>query len=151
MLSRILGLLQGENESGTGNRFEKVQIATCALLLEVAHSDGDYNPLEAKVVHELLEKKFNLSPAAIAELIDHAHDHRAETHDLFQFAREINAHFTNEEKLNIMEGIWRIIYADGTLDKFEDALARQLATLLRLEHKAVIDRKVKVIDEMNLS
>jgi uncharacterized tellurite resistance protein B-like protein len=47
-----------------------------------------------------------------------------------------------------MEGIWRVIYADGTLDKYEDALARQLATLLRLDHKDVIDRKLLVLDEV---
>ena len=46
-----------------------------------------------------------------------------------------------------MEGIWRVIYADGTLDKYEDALARQLATLLRLDHKDVIDRKLLVLEE----
>jgi uncharacterized tellurite resistance protein B-like protein len=47
-----------------------------------------------------------------------------------------------------MEGVWRVIYADGTLDKFEDALARQLATLLRLDHQDVIERKMKVLNEV---
>ena len=151
MLNRIIGLLQGGTSDNKSGRFEKVQIATCALLLEVAHSDGEYKAVEAKIVNDLLERQFNLSSSAIAELIDHAHDHRSETHDLFQFAREINAHFTNTEKLQIMEGIWRIIYADGTLDKFEDALARQLATLLRLAHKDVIDLKLKVLNEIDPS
>lgn len=148
MLNRIISLLQKAGNETDQERFEKVQVATCALLLEVAHSDGDYKAVEAKVVHDLLEKKFNLSPVAIAELIEHAQNSRAETHDLFQFAREINAHFSSEEKLDIMESIWRIIYADGTLDKFEDSLARQLATLLRLTHKDVINRKLKVRDEI---
>lgn len=148
MLNRIIGLLQGSSDTKAPQGFERVQIATCALLLEVAYSDGEYQAVEAKVVHDLLEKKFSLSPAAVAELIDHAQDQRAETHDLFQFAREINGHFSIEEKLDIMESIWRIIYADGALDKFEDALARQLATLLRLSHKDVIDRKVKILDEV---
>ena len=148
MFNRIMTLLQGDGEAARESRFERVQVATCALLLEVAHSDGDYKVVEAKVVHDLLEKKFNLSAAAVAELVDYSHEHREESLDLFQFAREINAHFSREEKLNVMEGIWQIIYADGELDKFEDALARQLATLLRLDHKDVIDRKLKVIEEV---
>jgi len=148
MFNRILKMLQGEGETATReDRFERVQIAVCALLLEVAHSDGDYQSVEAKIVHDLLAQKFNLAPAAIAELVDYSHQHRQETHDLFQFAQAINAHFNRDEKLDVMEGIWRVIYADGTLDKFEDALARQLATLLRLDPKDVIDRKVKVLDE----
>ncbi len=147
MFNRILTLLQGEGEAAQEDRFERVQVATCALLMEVAHSDGHYQSVEAKIVHDLLAKKFNLSAAAVAELIDYSHQHREESLDLFQFAREINAHFSRAEKLDVMEGIWRVIYADGMLDKYEDALARQLATLLRLDHKDVIDRKLKVLDE----
>ena len=148
MFNRILNLLQGEGEVTQESRFERVQVATCALLMEVAHSDGHYQSVEAKVVHDLLAKKFNLSPGAVAELIDYSHQHREESLDLFQFAREINAHFSREEKLDVMEGVWRVIYADGTLDKFEDALARQLASLLRLDHKDVIARKLKILDEV---
>jgi uncharacterized tellurite resistance protein B-like protein len=84
-------------------------------------------------------------------LVDYSHQHREQSLDLFQFAQVINAHFSREEKLNVMEGVWRVIYADGVLDKYEDALARQLATLLRLDHKDVIDRKVKVLDETRVS
>ena len=147
MFNRILTLLQGEGAAAEENRFERVQVATCALLMEVAHSDGHYQAAEAKVVHDLLAQKFGLSAVSVAELIDYSHDHREESLDLFQFAREINAHFSRAEKLDVMEGIWRVIYADGTLDKYEDALARQLATLLRLDHKDVIDRKMLVLNE----
>jgi len=148
MFERIMGLLKGGGEADNGDRFERVQVATCALLLEVALSDGHYQSVEARVVHDLLGEKFGLSAAAVAELIDYSQQYREESTDLFQFAREINAHFSREEKADVMEGIWRVIYADGTLDKFEDALARQLATLLRLDHKDVIERKLKVLNEM---
>jgi uncharacterized tellurite resistance protein B-like protein len=148
MFNRIMTLLKAEPTSAGENRFERVQVATCALLLEVAHSDGHYRSVEAKIVHELLADTFNLPPAAVAELVDYSHQHRENSTDLFQFAREINAHFSREEKADVMEGIWRVIYADGTLDKFEDALARQLANLLRLDHADVIERKLKVLNEV---
>jgi len=148
MFNRIMNLLQGGADPAETSRFERVQVATCALLLEVAHSDGDYQAVEARVVHDLLAEKFQLSAAAVAELVDYSQQHREASLDLFQFAREINAHFSRDEKLDIMEGIWRIIYADGSLDRYEDALARQLSTLLRLADRDAIDRKVKVLDEM---
>jgi len=147
MFNKILNLLQNDRPATNGERFTRVQVATCALLLEVAHSDGHYQGAEAKVVHDLLAGMFNLPADLIVELVDFARDHQQNSTDLFQFAREINAHFTLEEKLAVMEGVWRIIYADGVLDKFEDALARQLATLLRLSHKEAIGCKVKVLDE----
>lgn len=148
MFNRIMSLLQADAAPAKENRFERVQVATCALLMEVAHSDGHYQSVEAKIVHELLANTFNLSPATVTELIDYSHQHRQDSADLFQFAREINTHFSREEKVDVMEGIWRVIYADGTLDKFEDALARQLATLLRLDHQDVIERKMKVLNEV---
>ena len=147
MIGKILSLLQNERSSTDGERFTRVQVATCALLLEVAHSDGHYQAAEAKIVHDLLAGMFNLPADIIAELVDFARDNQQNSTDLFQFAREVNAHFSLEEKLAVMEGVWRIIYADGVLDKFEDALARQLATLLRLSHKEAIGCKVKVLDE----
>ena len=61
MFSRLLSLLQGEGEVAQKARFERVQVATCALLMEVAHSDGHYQSVEAKIVHDLLAEKFNLS------------------------------------------------------------------------------------------
>ncbi len=148
MFKRLKSLLQQDTPGVKEKRFERVQVAACTLLLEVAHSDGHYQSVEAKVVQDLLANTFGLSPTAIAELIEYSQTQREDSSDLFQFAREINAHFSREEKADVMEGIWRVIYADGTLDKFEDALARQLATLLRLDHKDVIDRKLKVLDEM---
>lgn len=151
MLNKILGLLQNDRTAGNGERFTRVQVATCALLLEVAHSDGQYQAVEAQVVHDLLAGMFSLPGDVIAELVDFARDHQQNSTDLFQFAREINAHFSAEEKLAVMEGVWRLIYADGTLDKFEDSIARQLATLLRLSHKEAIACKVRVLDEARIS
>jgi uncharacterized tellurite resistance protein B-like protein len=151
MLNKILSLLQSDRPANNGEKFTRVQVATCALLLEVAHSDGHYQAAEARMVHDLLAGLFNLPAEIIAELVDFARDHQQNSTDLFQFAREINAHFSLEEKLAVMEGVWRIIYADGILDRFEDALARQLATLLRLSHREAIACKVRVLDERRVS
>lgn len=148
MIGKILSLLQSDRPASPGESFTRVQVATCALLLEVAHSDGSYQVVEERIVHDLLGGMFSLPMDTITELVDFARDHQRSSTDLYQFAREINAHFSTEEKLTVMEGVWRLIYADGTLDKFEDAIARQLATLLRLSHKEAIACKVRVLEEM---
>lgn len=151
MFGKILSLLQNERPGSAAERFTRVQVATCALLLEVAHSDGQYQATEARLVHDLLAGLFALPAEAVAELAELSRDHQQSSTDLFQFAREINAHFTAEEKLAVMEGVWRIIYADGTLDRYEDAIARQLTALLRLSPRDAIACKVRVLDEMRLS
>jgi uncharacterized tellurite resistance protein B-like protein len=147
MVRKLLSLLQNDRPTDKGEQFTRVQVATCALLLEVAHSDGQYHDTEARLVHDLLAGIFTLPPEVIAELVEFSRDHQQNSTDLFQFAREINAGFALEEKLAVMEGVWRIIYADDILDKFEDSLARQLATLLRLSPREAIACKLKVLDE----
>ncbi len=147
MIGHLLSLLRNDRPGGAAERFSRVQVATCALLLEVAHSDGHFQAAEARLVEDLLAGMFDLPPETVAELVELSRDHQQNSTDLFQFAREINAHFSLEEKLAVLEGVWRIIYADGILDKFEDTLARQLATLLRLSHREAIACKVKVLDE----
>ena len=123
-------------------------MATCVVLLEMAHADEQLHELEERLVRDLLQRKFDLADEDVAELIEYARQERASSLDLFQFTRRINEHFTRAEKLEMMEGLWRLVYADGVLDKYEDYLVRQLATLLRLGHHEMIAAKVRVLDEL---
>ena len=145
MLSHLRRLLSTAAAEEKGN--DKLQIATCALLLEMAYADRSLDPGEEELLRAHLQRHFHLDAEALESLIADARQARRESADLFQFAREINAVCNLEEKLAIMETLWRIVYADGVLDKYEDALARQLATLLRLSPRQAIDLKLKVLDE----
>ena len=147
MLGKIASLLSGGPKEEPEQEQKRIQVATCALLLEVAHADKTLHDLEEQTIRDLLAHKFDLDEQEIAELIDYARGELEESTDLFRFAREINAQFSIDEKLQVMEAVWRIIYADGVLDRYEDALARQLSTLLRIDHHMSIELKVKVLDE----
>ena len=147
MLGRIASLLSGGPQVEPQQEHARIQVATCALLLEVAHADKQLHDLEEQTIRDLLAHKFDLDDETAAELIDYARGDLEESLDLYQFAREINANFTIDEKYEVMEAVWRIIYADGVLDRYEDALARQLITLLRLDQRKSIDLKVKILDE----
>ena len=64
--------------------------------------------------------------------------------DLWQFTNLINQNYSTDEKLQIIETMWKIVYADGRLDKHEDYLVHKLSNLLRLTHKQLIDAKLRV-------
>ena len=148
MLGKIVKLLNSEPLPDRRQEHERIQVATCALLLEMAHADKSLHQLEEQFVHDLMAEKFDLAPESVSELVEYAQQEREESVDLFRFARVINEHFTIEEKHEVMEALWRIVYADGVLDKHEDALARQLTSLLRISPKKSIELKVKVLDEL---
>lgn len=145
MLNHLRRLL-GAPAEGTAD-VDKVQVATCALLLEMAYADRSFDSSEAGLIREHLKRHFDIGDDDLEALITSARQARRESADLFQFAREINAACSLDEKLAIMETLWRIVYADGVLDKYEDALARELSSLLRLSPRKAIDLKLKVLEE----
>ncbi|ORJ60477.1 TerB family tellurite resistance protein [Geothermobacter hydrogeniphilus] len=148
MFHKLLSLLSAGAGTAAAEHRDRIQVAVAVLLLEMAHADRNFQPLEVHLVEQLLQDRFGLSVEAADELIAAAEEVRAESFDLQQFTSLINRHFSIEEKLKVMEGLWRLVYADGELDKYEDALARQLAGLLRLSPRQAIDLKIKVLDEI---
>jgi len=57
----------------------------------------------------------------------------------------INENYSNEEKIEIIETLWRIVYVDGKMDQYEHYLMNKLKNLLRLSHDQLIDAKLKVL------
>jgi len=151
MLKRLKNLLTAEAAEEPRLEQERIQVATCVILLEMAVADSEFQQKERQIIDRVLRDKFSLSPAAVADLMALAHSEREASLDLHQFTREINNNFSREEKFEIMETLWRIVYADGVIDKFEDYLVRQLAHLLRLSHREMIDCKIRILEEIRSS
>jgi uncharacterized tellurite resistance protein B-like protein len=128
------------------DRAERIQVATCALLLEVANSDDEFSDIERDNIIQILEKDFELSDEYAQELMELSDKERKESIDLWHFTNLINEHYSIEEKTKIIEMVWKVIYADGKLDKHEDHLAHKLSSLPKLTHKQLIDAKLKVRD-----
>ncbi|KPJ57710.1 MAG: hypothetical protein AMJ42_04465 [Deltaproteobacteria bacterium DG_8] len=128
------------------DKAERIQVATCALLLEVANSDDEFRDIERDNIIRILKKDFHLSDEYARELMKLSDKERKESIDLWQFTHLINEHYSLEEKIKIIEMVWKVIYADGKLDKYEDHLAHKLSNLLKLTHKQLIDAKLKVRD-----
>lgn len=142
-LIRKVMAVPAKKEADNSSHELKIHIAAGVLLLEAAHADGDCTEEEMEHVVQTLRARFNLSPQYTEELIELAHTARSNAMDLWQFTRQVNQHFSTEEKVAILEDVWRIIHADGQLEKHEDHLAHKMANLLHLSHRQLIDAKIK--------
>lgn len=123
---------------------ERIQVATCVILLEVAKSDYEFSSIEKATLEAILKKEFQISSEAAEELMEVAARKRDESVDLWEFTNLINRNYTKEEKKQIVEKTWRVIYADNKLDSYEDHFVHKLAKLLRLDHSDLIEAKLKV-------
>jgi uncharacterized tellurite resistance protein B-like protein len=137
-----------EDESKTidEERNHDTRVATCALFVEMARIDETFTQAEMETILSILKEKYGLSREHADALVAKADKALDESVDLWQFARLINENYSNEEKIEIIETLWKIVYVDGKMDKYEHYLMNKLATLLRLSHEQLIDAKLKVLD-----
>ena len=126
----------------------KISIATCALLLEMAHADSEFSDEEKQHILDSLKVNFDLTEKDAEDLLDLAEQERKESLDLWQFTNLINQNYSREDKLKIVYTLWKVIYTDGKIDQHEDYLIRKLTYLLNIEHEDMIEAKIKV-REMN--
>jgi uncharacterized tellurite resistance protein B-like protein len=119
-------------------------VATCALLAEIARIDGTFTQEEMETVISILKEKYGLSREHADALIAEAEKQLEESVDLWQFARLINENYSNEEKMEIIETLWQIVYVDGKMDQYEHYLMNKLKNLLRVSHDQLINAKLKV-------
>lgn len=116
-----------------GTAPDGVRVAACALLLELAHADGEFTTAEQAHIESGIARHFNLDPETTRELLALAHARRAESIDHFSFTRVINREFDLGQKMVLAEVMWGVILADGTISEHEQYLVRKIANLLELE------------------
>ena len=122
-----------------------IQVATCALFLEMANIDESFTKEEMEKILLILKSKYGLSPEYADELVKEAKKELDDSIDLWQFTNKINENYSNEEKIKIIESLWQIVFVDEKMDKYENYLMHKLSTLLRLSHEQLIDAKLKVL------
>lgn len=148
MLARIVALFAPEAQDTEEVHQERLRLATCVLMLEAAGADNEFSAQECAHIVGTLRRRFALVQDDAEELIRYATDRRAESSDLWRFTNIINQTCTNDEKIDILREVWRVIYADGTLDGHEDYLIHKLAKLMNLTHPQLIDAKMVVLAEV---
>ena len=151
LIKKILANKRGGVTVSVQENEEQTRIAACVLLLETAHSDNECTAEEISHVLDVMKNDFAISGEQAEELLELAHQERSQAVDLWQFTNLINQQFDRQEKMRLMEAVWRIIHVDGQLEKHEDYFAHKLATLLRLKHKDLIAAKISSSRKMSVA
>jgi len=145
MVKRFFNKTKANNSNATEqNSVHDLCVATCALFVEMARIDGTFSQAELETILSILKEKYGLSGEHADALIEEADKERDESVDLWQFARLINENYSADEKIEIVETLWQIVYVDGKMDQYEHYLMNKLKNLLRLSHSQLIDAKLKV-------
>jgi uncharacterized tellurite resistance protein B-like protein len=146
-LKHIFDKLSQDTPRIAANGSNPLHIAVCALFLELARIDENFSPDEVKMIHELLKERYHLSDEHADALMEEADVERDASVDLWQFADLINKNFTVQEKIEVVESLWQIVFVDDKMDKYERYLMFKIGNLLRLDDNQLIQAKLKVIKD----
>jgi uncharacterized tellurite resistance protein B-like protein len=144
IMKQLLGKITEGKAAGQQTDHD-VLVAVCALLVEMAHIDETFTPAEMETIVVILKDKYGLSQEHAYALITEAEKELQESVDLWQFAKLINENYSIDKKIELIEMLWRIVYVDAKMDKYEHHLMDKLAKILRLTHEQLIDAKLKVL------
>ena len=113
---------------------EQLRLASVALFMEMLRIDDQYVPQERELILRLVQKNFSLNAEQASSLIESADQQSKQATDYFQFTSLINKQCTLDQKISLIESLWKIAYSDGMLDPEEEYLVRKIADLLHVPH-----------------
>ena len=117
------------------------ELASAALLIEVARADFEITPEELARLIDLLATTFDMSSEDVELVTQQANDQVENAVSLHDFTRVINEHCSPEERNELVGLMWDVAAADGDLSKYEDHLIRRVADLLYVPHQEFIRLK----------
>jgi uncharacterized tellurite resistance protein B-like protein len=137
-------LIKKEEEETPSSVMSRVDLTCAALLVEVMNSDHELDEREHQEFMAVLQQSYNIAEADLEELIQLAKDEAFEATSLYEFTKLINDNYDYEQKVELIENMWRIAFSDKRLDKYEDHLIRKVSELIYVSHSDFIKTKIKV-------
>jgi len=134
-----------DSKNGSRTTAHDIRVATCALFVEMARIDQKFTQAEVDTIIAILKERYGLTREHADELLAEADRELAHSVDLWQFARLINENYSVDEKIEIIETLWQMVFVDGKMDRYEHYLMNKLKNLLRLSHDQLINAKLKVL------
>jgi len=141
--SKHLLLPEDESSNDAGHC---LRLSTAALLIEMTRADYDIQSIEMDAIIGILQKHFDITPDETGELIELAELEADKATTYHDFTSLMNQHYSQQQKIMVIELLWQVAYADGDIQKYEDYLVRKIADLLYVPHKEFIAAKHRVTD-----
>lgn len=123
---------------------QRLRLAVAVLLAEVMRDDDGITPEEREAVLAALRRQFALDGPQLEQLLALAQQTLRGASDFYQFTSVLNERFSRDQRIQVIEAMWRVAYADGHLSALENSVISRVADLLHVTHGEYIAAKVRV-------
>jgi uncharacterized tellurite resistance protein B-like protein len=152
MLNKLKNLLfaPGKEDVAAGaHDMAELHHAAAGLLVEAAILDGHFHDDERARIETLLADRFELDMSEVSTIIEAAEAAADERVELFTITQTVRAHFDAKERIEMIEMLWEVVYADGKLDDYESNLMRRATGLLYVTDRDSSAARKRVIKRLN--
>lgn len=141
MLNKLLAFFKQQEETSESH---KPELAAAALLVEIMNADHELSDEESESIKTILFETLFLTEEVASELLETAKQQVHKASDLFQFTAIINETYSADEKVSLIESLWKVAYSDKKLDKYEEHMVRRIADLLYVSHSDFMQTKNRI-------
>jgi uncharacterized tellurite resistance protein B-like protein len=134
-------LAQRADEVDEHIKGRRARLSAAALLVEVVNADGKFTSDERGALFASVQSQFSLADDEARDLLALAEQQTRQATDLHEFTTSINTHFKLEQKLALIQELWRVAYADKILHLHEERVVRKVGDLLHVSHSSVLFAK----------
>jgi uncharacterized tellurite resistance protein B-like protein len=157
MINRIKSFFRDPNGAGGGSsagvagrrKVDELHLAAAALLVEAACHDTHFDESERRIIGSLVQSRFGLNAEEAATLIGEAEREVDGAVQLLHFTRAIKDRFSHEERVEMVEMLWEVVYADGVLHDYEANLMRRIGGLLYVTDQERGAARKRVLARLN--
>lgn len=136
MIERLKQLFAAsEDETRKAPDPHQLAVAATALMVQLSHVDNNEDDRELQAILDLAVEVHEVTREEAEEILQDALRHVDDATSLYEFTGQINEHLDQDAKQSLLESIWRVAFADGRIDKYEEHLIRRMADLLHLNHR----------------
>ncbi|MBK1697011.1 TerB family tellurite resistance protein [Rhodovibrio salinarum] len=130
MLERIKAILRDRPVAADTGGFDQLQVAVAVLLVEAARMDNDFDADERTAIANLLQRRFDLDADAAEKLLAQAEQRAQGSVEFYTLTRTVKDAFEHEDRVEFMQMLWEVAYADGELHDHEANLMRRVTGLM---------------------
>jgi uncharacterized tellurite resistance protein B-like protein len=146
-LKDFISTLAGESKRS--NRYEEdgCRVAIAALLIRAASMEADMSLARRAKLHGVLKAYFGCDDEVTIELIADGGKAAREAVDLYHFTKPINFLLSDEGHRRIIQMMWEVLYADGSVSPLESNIVWRTADLLGVSSRQRIELRQRIASE----
>ena len=151
MFNFLKNLLEKASEGLAGNASQhavwqkaglsETQFMAVVLLLQLSHADFDSTEQEQQLVLGYLQREYQLAPDIAQQVLAQANQLAADATCLHAYTSKLKV-LSETERLALLNQLWQLAWADGSVDPNEEMMLRKVADLLFIRHSDFIKAKL---------